>query len=630
LGPYGSVATTKISRCTECASEEHTKRKCPQHLSGGRLYRSPAYIEPGQYIVYMPRNGRDSHPLELTAVSNVRSAAQGFIDEVIIGFEGRGAIDPEPVENANDGTIGLEVRGDGPDGDGPDEASRNMDPAIDPEPVDNANDGRIGLEGDGDGPDEASRNMDPAIDPEPVDNANDGRIGIEGRDADDFDNYSYEPDSDKSEVDTVAIDEVHHRHDDKQILARPTIDWSLEATDSQSAITNTCSLDSLLALFYLLLYNDTGCLFKISDFLRPKDLLAKALSLVDADNPDAARRLVYQSCSFIKTGDLECRTNTVNAWTEVIPLALILLPKTAAYSTSIHSRCSVCGTTQNRGPQDYQQVELTTPFPTNLEEILRKWFDGSVYTTSKCKQSGCTGKLQCQRKLIREPGHLLAISMPKNVVNDENPVLFSQVPDKVNVNFPSNKELRFRGAVLGNDAHFVSMVKFEKCYLLYDGLCTPNYRQFPLDIDDVKAKAIQEGYVLNYVLYEVVDQHTDQSRPSSQAFQFDIMRLFAGKRQCKGCGKYMKEKETCLRMIKVADTKNATHSYFHTKDDQSYCIINGMDRENLVAQEEFCHVKFVQDINVHVDDETDVVDFVIATQKTFHGLKKNVTVERGS
>jgi hypothetical protein len=251
LGPYGSVATTKISRCTECASEEHTKRKCPQHLSGGRLYRSPAYIEPGQYIVYMPRNGRDSHPLELTAVSNVRSAAQGFIDEVIIGFEGRGAIDPEPVENANDGTIGLEVRGDGPDGDGPDEASsRNMDPAIDPEPVDNANDGRIGLEGDGDGPDEASRNMDPAIDPEPVDNANDGRIGIEGRDADDFDNYSYEPDSDKSEVDTVAIDEVHHRHDDKQILARPTIDWSLEATDSQSAITNTCSLDSLLALTF--------------------------------------------------------------------------------------------------------------------------------------------------------------------------------------------------------------------------------------------------------------------------------------------------------------------------------------------------------------------------------------------
>jgi hypothetical protein len=78
----------------------------------------------------------------------------------------------DQVDNANEGQIGLEGHGDGPD-----EASRNMDPAIDPEPVDNANDGRIGLEGHGDGPDEASRNMDPAIDR--VNNANDGRIGLE-------------------------------------------------------------------------------------------------------------------------------------------------------------------------------------------------------------------------------------------------------------------------------------------------------------------------------------------------------------------------------------------------------------------------------------------------------------------
>jgi hypothetical protein len=77
-------------------------------------------------------------------------------------------------------------------------------------------------------------------------------------------------------------------------LVLPSIEWSVPATEKDREITNTCSLDSILALFYILTRNG-GFVKMLPEFLNKRTLLSKALFLIDKENADRARRDIYET-----------------------------------------------------------------------------------------------------------------------------------------------------------------------------------------------------------------------------------------------------------------------------------------------------------------------------------------------
>jgi hypothetical protein len=252
--------------------------------------------------------------------------------------------------------------------------------------------------------------------------------------------------------------------------------------------------------------------------------------------------------------------------------------------------CTECGSiTKRESAKNQKEIALVTAFPTNVEEIkqeLQELFVTGKNVRRDCEKSNCKGKTKnCKKELVKEPNHLLAFSLPETWNAD---LLFSQVPNKIPFEFQSaGKELQFRGAVLGDGGHFVAIAKLEQCFVHHDGMRYQRNNQIiPLDVDAVSARKIQRRTGLNYLLYEVVDTTTDQSRPSSQVYCFDIdLSVDRGRHRCLNCCEFMKKTERCLRMVSLADSRdNVTYTptFFHLNQD---CMHLGLSKCTRIAQE---------------------------------------------
>jgi len=305
----------------------------------------------------------------------------------------------------------------------------------------------------------------------------------------------------------------------------PKIPWSFDSKDGHVGFTNTCSMDSVLAMVCFMIENAVIDVANIDEMRLDRITpLRHIVSLVRNGNSDAARRyLILQGLAegapyqdewrnMIRHAELSGQDAKVNWWMSPGPYWSLLLPES---TLSVEANGSFCNNMDcQRNLPNYgwneskrfdvsidngaKSLQLDKEFPKNLPEKLSSSLTKlRVLKDHKSEDCRLCGQRKKRMKHYQRLGQLLIVSLSNQQRNDRQQV--RDIP--LDWETENGKRFVFCGAILNGGGHTTAVVFQDDTAYWYDGMRSTS-RQW---IAKPLQKFEHEGYYIAQIVYERVE-----------------------------------------------------------------------------------------------------------------------------
>ena len=210
-----------------------------------------------------------------------------------------------------------------------------------------------------------------------------------------------EPPTKKSKV----AEEASNSHTIDSV-SMPSLPWSMKSNGAYAAITNTCHIDAILAMFYALHFNKAFSK-QLFELTHKRAKLRSALEFIKEGNPDEARRNLFRSLKCYEGGTetLNERTmrgdSTVNAAFNALDPMISLLAKSSTFILKASRSCSepkcpgktlehYVGYPHPQIPNAITALNFSNTFPKDLVKALESKLKVKEFT-SNCQRKKCGG-----------------------------------------------------------------------------------------------------------------------------------------------------------------------------------------------------------------------------------------------
>jgi len=280
----------------------------------------------------------------------------------------------------------------------------------------------------------------------------------------------------------------------------PRLPWGVQMTRSLCGYTNTCSLDSFLSLIFIATRNPNGMHRQLQETgaMHEDSLLGKAMVFLEQNQPNEARRLIYEAHPNVKWP--EGADITHNAWSNVGARAgSLLCGEGTRYTVSREVVCGACSNKlalENQTKTGCNMSAASIDETSLVEDVFQQFLSKPC---SICNAAACL-KLEMQDA----PKELLVLDLVKGTNPKKNgpAQLFTTIPHRF---VWKETVFSFVGVIMGNDVHFISVNRLHDSYVMYDGQKGGRHEQHSLTNAKPLAEKLQsEGYTVRWALFERV------------------------------------------------------------------------------------------------------------------------------